>query len=120
MVGGNVDTALQEVISRGKYVDFARLLTRDRQHSDNHRLELVFKGGQTFFMPAADRDISGGGVNSLAKWEQAFRVFSNIYLRTNPERAAELIQYNHVISLAAGSYTWENVYTYDRVQDSYE
>ena len=62
-------------------------------------------------MPA-ERDT--GGITSLYKWEQAFRVFSNIYTQTHPSRAIELIQYNHIICIAAMSYSWDNVYTYDR------
>ena len=114
MVGANIDAALRDKISKGEYVDFARLLTRDRLSNDNHCMELVFKGGQTYFVPAADRDMTGNSVNSLAWWEQAFRVFSNIYLKSNPQRASELIQYNHVISTASSAYTWENVYSYDK------
>ena len=40
-------------------------------------------------------------------------MYSNIYLREHPERATELVQYNHIICTAASAYTWENVYTYD-------
>ena len=53
-------------------------------------------------------------ITSFSKWEQAFRVFSNIYSKANPHRASELIEYNHVIHTIALAYVWENVYTYDR------
>ena len=53
-------------------------------------------------------------INSFSKWEQAFRIFSNIYTKEHPNRASELIQYNHVIHTIASTYTWENVYAYDR------
>ena len=53
-------------------------------------------------------------INSFTRWEQAFRVFSNIYSKANPHRSAELIKYNHVIHTIAMAYVWDNVYTYDK------
>ena len=41
-------------------------------------------------------------------------VGKTIYTRRYPERATELIQYNHIIHTAALTYVWENVYLYDR------
>ena len=68
------------------------------------------RGGQTYFIPAS-RDTNG--ITNFHKWEQAFRVYSNVYTREHPSCATELIQYNHIIFTAAGSYIWDNVYTYD-------
>ena len=114
MVGVHVDSTLQEKIRRGEYVDFTRLLPRDKQVYDDHHLELVYKDGQTYFVPAGERDGSSSSINSFHKWELAFRVFSNVYLKEHPERTTELVQYNHIICTAACAYIWENVYTYDR------
>ena len=75
------------------------------------RLELVHKGGQVYFMPA-ERET--GGITSLYKWEQAFRIFYNIYTQSHPSKATELIQYNHIICTVAMSYSWYNIYTYDQ------
>ena len=113
IMGGHLDQAIQDKIKKGEYVDFARLLPRDRVVQDDHRMELINKGGQTYFVPVIDRD-SAGVINSFTKWEQAFRVYSNLYLRFNPSRATELIQYNHIIFTAASAYLWDNVYTYDK------
>ena len=112
MIGSHIDLSLSDKIKRGEYVDFARLLPRDRMVSDENKLELVHKGGQTFFVPASE--CGGGSISNFYKWEQVFCVFSNIYLREHPERATELLQYNHVICMAAGSYQWDNVYQYDK------
>ena len=49
MVGANIDAGLQDKIKRGEYVDFSRLLPRDRQNHDDHRLEIVYKGGPDIF-----------------------------------------------------------------------
>ena len=108
----HVDDSIQDKIKNGEYVDFAKLLPRDR-YVDNNQLELIYKGGQTYFVPAAERD-SAGAITNFQKWEQAFRVFSNIYTKECPSRAVELIQYNHVIFTSASSYIWENVYAYDK------
>ena len=84
-----------------------------RKTGDDHQMEFVYKGGQTFFVNAAEHDETNGIVN-FHKWKQAFRIFSNIYTQKFPGRAVELIQYNHVIFTAASAYIRENVYAYDR------
>ena len=114
LLGSHVEVALQEKVKRGEYVDLAKLLPRERNlHSEDQRMELVNRGGQSFFIPVSDRD-SGGGITSFNKWEQAFRVFMNIYLQTHPNRSGELLQYAHIIFTASSSYIWDNVYTYDK------
>ena len=111
-IGGHIDGTLCDKIRRGEYVDFLLLLPRDHlSSSDEGKLELIFRGGQTYFVPA-DKD--GPNITSFYKWEQAFRTFSNIYLKEHPDRATELIQNNHIICSASTTYTWENVYQYDR------
>ena len=76
IVGAHLETSLKDKICKGEYVDFARLLPRERQAYDDHRLELVNHGGQTFFVPASDRE-GNNSISSLHRLEQAFRVFSN-------------------------------------------
>ena len=114
VIGVHIDSVTQEKIQRGEYVDFARLLPRYRMQYDDGRLEIVHKGGQAFFMSASEWEASAtGAITSFNKWEQAFRIYSNIYSRAHPTRSTELIQYNHIIFTASLSYVWENVYTYD-------
>ena len=94
-------------------MDFAKLLSKDKvSKDDDHRMELINKGGQSFFVPVSDRETTG--IYNFSKWEQAFRVFSNIYTRRYPSKATDLIQYNHVIYSASLTYVWDNVYKYDR------
>ena len=114
VIGMHLESNLREKIKRGEYVDFAKLLPKDKLGSGNNegRLELINRGGQTFFVPVDHKD--NGGITNFNKWEQAFRIYSNIYSKEHPERASELIQYNHVIFTAASTYVWENVYMYDR------
>ena len=76
-------------------------------------MELISKGGSTYFVLVADREVNGS-ISSFNRWEQAFRVYSNIYTRAYLTRATELIQYNHLICTASLSFVWDNVYRYDK------
>ena len=110
VIGAYVEPSLQEKIIRGEYVDFARLLPKEHNFGKDQRMQLISHEGQTYFVP--DEQETSGFVN-FNKWEQAFRVFMNIFTKAHPERASELIQYNHVIFTASAAYQWNNVYTYD-------
>ena len=111
-VGSHVDEATQEKIVKGEYVDFAKLLPKDRISAieDEGKMELIMRNGQTFWSPVSNYE----PINGFGKWEQAFRIFSNIYTRRFPHKSGELIQYNHMIHSIASTYTWDNVYSYDR------
>ena len=111
VVGAHLDDSMISKIQRGEYVDFGKLIPRDRMVSEEDgRLEMMIKNGRTYWAPVNN----GVNINSFGKWEQAFRVFSNVYCKTSPERAAELIEYNHVIHTIANHYVWDNVYLYDK------
>ena len=114
MVGSHIDDSIKDKIKRGEFIDLAKLLPKDQSVDDDHRMELVFKGGQTYFMPVSERENTANAITNYHKWEQAFRVYSNIYLEANPGRALELIQYSHIICTASAAYIWDNVYTYDK------
>ena len=110
-IGAHVDSNLSDKIKRGQHVDFVKLLPQDRLSAvQEDKLELVYKNGQTFFIPARDKDIIG--IMNFHRWEQAFHIFSNIYLKEWPDCASELIQY-HIIFTASNMYIWDNVYSYD-------
>ena len=113
IIGAHIEQGLQQKIINNEYVDFAKLIPKGRLgKEEDHRLEIISRGGSTYFVPVSDRDNSV--IGNFAKWEQAFRVFSNIYTRAHPQRATELIQYNHIIYTASTTYTWDNVYMYDK------
>ena len=113
VIGSYLDGCIQNKIFNSEYVDFSRLIPRDRISKDeDHRMELISRGGQTYFVPAIDRDHTN--ITSFSKWELAFRIFSNVYTRRFPSKAGELIQYNHIIYTASQTYVWDNVYTYDK------
>ena len=112
-IGGHIDHALQQRIIDFEYIDFSRLLPKDRiSKAEDHRYELVVRGGSTFFAPVSDRDATT--ITNFSKWEQVFRIFSNILTMAYPGKVSELIQYNHIIYTASLSYIWDNVYHYDK------
>ena len=111
VIGVHVDDTMQGKIIKGEYIDFGKLLPHDRILSEeDNRLELVIKNGKTYWMPIAETT----AINNFSRWEQTFRIYSNIYTRQFPHRSSELIQYNHIIHTIAGIYTWDNVYSYDK------
>ena len=111
MVAAHVDEVTRRRIVNGEFVDFARLLPREQvQDFEENRMHMVNRDGQMFWVSAKPNQT----ISSFSRWEQAFKVFSDIYTRSHPNRAVELIQYNHLIQIASASYTWENVYMYDR------
>ena len=112
LVASHIDHKMRIQIINHEYIDFAKLLPRNRvgQVSEDQILQMVNRGGVPGFVQVADRTQS---IHNYARWEQAFRVFSDVYTERYPARATELIQYNHVIHMAAQSYVWDNVYSYD-------
>ena len=100
-------------INNSEYVNFAKLLPKDRAVSEeDHRMEIVNMKGNIFLAPVADWQLSP--INSFNKWEQAFHVFMNVYVKYYPKRASELILYCHTIHTASLSFPWPNVYLYDK------
>ena len=111
VVGAHIDPATQEKIAQGAYVDFGKLLPKDKiLAEEENKLELIIKNGKTYWSPVSETVV----IHNFQRWEQAFCVFSNIYMRYHPQKAGELIQYNHVIHSILLTYAWDNVYAYDK------
>ena len=107
VLAGHVDENMSERIAKGDYVDLAKLLPKDRLSgttSEGQRLQLVIKNGQSFWVPLSE-SIS---INNYMKWEQAFRIFSDIYSQAHPNRSSELIQYSHIIHTISSQFIWGN------------
>ena len=49
--------------------------------SDGSIVELITKGGHTYFAPAKENDAK---INNVRKWDAAFRVYAAIYSEANP------------------------------------
>ena len=111
-IGGHLDEQVRSKIISGEYVEFEKLLPRDRIRSEeDQRMQIVNRGNQTFWVPYRENTQS---IHNFGKWEQAFRVFTNVYVQKYPNRASELVQYSHLIHTASLTYIWENVYSYDK------
>ena len=111
-VSCHIEGSLKDKIEQGEYVELEKLLpcTCAQVTNPEHRLQLVQKDGETFLGMADTRQLQ---INSVRKWEQAFRVYATIYSQANPSRSSEIWQYVHVINTAAQSFSWENVAYYD-------
>ena len=116
VMGSHLDQAIIQKIHNHEFVDFSKLLPQDRVHVEDdssQRKELINKNGMTYWSPVSSRE-SSNLISSFNKWENAFRVFSNVYTTKYPLRATELLQYAHVIYTASMAYHWDNVYLYDK------
>ena len=115
VMGSHVEEAMVKRILNHEFVDFAKLLPRDKirgEDDDFQHMELINKGGMTYWSLVSSKEVSI--ISSFAKLEVAFRVFSNIYTSEYPHKSTELLQYSHVIYTASLMYVWEKVYLYDR------
>ena len=113
MLDTHIDDVLKRKIINFEYVDFGKLLIRNRAfREDDQKLEIVSRNGMTFLSPVADRD--NMQITSFGRWEQAFCVFANIITTRYPAKAPELLQYSYTIHMASTSYVWDNVYSYDK------
>ena len=71
VVAAHVDPTTCDKIVKGEYVDFAKLIPRDRIASeDDHRMEMVNRGGHSYWVPVADREKTD--ISSIFRWDQAF------------------------------------------------
>ena len=49
IIGGHIDENMRQKIVKGEYIDFSKLIPRDKMLTDDdHRLELVVRNGRTF------------------------------------------------------------------------
>ena len=87
-LGMHLESSLRDKIEAGDYVDLAKLLPKDRvKMEDDNRLEMVNRGGYSYWVPVAERESTP--INSYNRWEQAFRVYMNIFVKAHPARATE-------------------------------
>ena len=70
VIGGHLDEATILKIKNGEYIDFSKLVPKDRIIAEEEkRLEMVIKGGHTNYIPVNE----GSTISNFYKWEQAFR-----------------------------------------------
>ena len=113
----HVDDTMKSKIVKGEFVDLERLLHKDKMGisggkvmNDDSLFKFGVKEGHPYVAPINEGQ---GKINSVRKWDQAFRVYAAIYTEANPTRASEIWQYVYVIHTAATNIPWENVAYYD-------
>ena len=116
-ITSQIDPTIKAKIERGEYIELERLLPKDRlglrnsgEDLNKQLFQLITQGTNSYVEPPAPKN---GKINSIQKWDQAFRVYVAIYTHANPDRASEIWQYIYVIHTAAAANPWENVYFYD-------
>ena len=113
-IGCHIESPLKHKIQRGEFVELAKLLMKIRQSikgpDEETKIEIVSRNGATFLQQGQEKEPKITGFRS---WEEAFRVYAQIYSEANPHRGAEVWQYIHNISSAANSFLWDNVAYYD-------
>ena len=112
MMDAHIDEGMRKCILNYEYIDLAKLLPRNHSREQEQRLEIVNRNGMTYLSPISDCEAIQ--IGSYHKWEQAFRIYSNILATCFPEKATELLQYTHTIQTASMAYNWNNVYEYDK------
>ena len=111
MIDVHIDDVLRKKIISYNYVDFSKLLPKNKRE-DDQRLEIVNRNGMTFLSLVSERD--NAQISSYGCWEQVFRVYSNVLTTRYPNKSPELLQYNHTIHTSSTSFVWDNVYSYDK------
>ena len=76
MIDLHLDEQTWRKIQCFEHADFVKLVPCSRSSFDDQRLELISKNGMTYLSPVAERNAIN--INSYLRWEQAFRVYSNV------------------------------------------
>ena len=111
----HVDPAIKAKIEKGQFVELDKLLPREDGlpnlpgEEDFATIQLVSVKGQRFLAPPPKQR----RINSVRRWDQAFRIYAMVYVQANPDRSGEILQYVDVIHTAASNYSWDNVAFYD-------
>ena len=109
----HIEPCLRAKIERGEFIELDKLLPDDKTggmaNEHDNRLGLIHEGGEMFLAPARKTS----KINSIRKWDSAFRIYATIFTQANPHRASELLQYVQIIHTAAANNPWDNVAHYD-------
>lgn len=112
-----VNPEIKMRIERGQYINLQRLLPKFRvdPNDDHDKYRMVSKDGYSYFVDDKESSNKEDGlpVNSISRWDQAFRVYAAIYLEANPRKVQELAEYTQNIHKWSMTYPWQRVYNYD-------
>ena len=64
-------------------MDLAKLLPKHKHRGNNsdNRMDIVNQDSITYFVATADKEVPV--INGIRKWEQAFQIYSAIYLKVH-------------------------------------
>ena len=87
VVGSHVDENLRMKVIQGKYVDFAKLIPRDRiVAEDDNCMEMINKGGRSFWVPIADHEIVKLVIlDAGSKHSESILIFTQMHTLTKQE-----------------------------------
>ena len=108
----HVDEQNEERAKVGKWVKIVKFLPKLDYVEEDKKTELINRNGFSFWISASSAKTEQK-INSYAKWEQAFRAYASIFIKHNPQRSTEIMQYIQTINQASQSYQWHNVAKYD-------
>ena len=110
----HIDPAIKEKIKLGQFVELEKLLLKPKSTRPRrpNRIDIVSIEGSNKYDLVQSND-QDSKINSVHKWDQAFRVYATIYSKENPTRGPEIWQYIDTIHRAARTFHWESVYEYD-------
>ena len=108
----HIEPSIREKIKIGGFVELEKLLVRRKgsKPREDHQVEIVSKQGKTSIISSTDKDYR---INSIHRWDQAFRVYATIYTKANPTRSSEIWQYIDSIHRANKTFSWDAVAEYD-------
>ena len=101
---------LVERIQANEYVDFADLPpAKGKSRPASHSLE-----GQVLVVQAADLVQARKVIPDLATWLQCFAMYTAVLVKTQPQRAGEMMAYQALIAKASQKYKWPSWIVYDQ------
>ena len=111
----HIDPQVMAKIKQGLYVELEKLIQKPEHLKTeiDGRQVLVERDGEQYYVPYKGKD--SPKINSVKKWEEAFRIYAAIYCQANPNRSVEILQYVDIINQAAMKFPWEKVARYDYV-----
>ena len=85
----HVDQPTKSKISRGQFIEVAKLIPKQRvmKNDEAKRLEFINKDGMTYYIPSSYED-KEQKITNVRRWEQGFKVYADIYSKAqSPQRS---------------------------------
>ena len=112
LICSHIEEEVKQKIRNGEYVDLEKLLPKKQgmPKNEDYKMNLTSAEGMNFWLPCPEKTKR---INSIKRWDEAFRVYASIYAEANPTRGKEVWQYMHTIHSAHSTFHLDNVLFYD-------